>query len=67
MTPKEKAKEMFDKYYENVDSHYSKLADQGLAKSYSLMAIDFIWSELKQDDNCYYYWKEVYAILTCDY
>lgn len=53
MTPKEKAKELFDSFYEEMGHHLSKQA--------ALISVQQIWRELEAERvfEGYHYWEEV--------
>jgi hypothetical protein len=52
MTPKEKAQELFDKYFEVTNNYYQ-------AKQCALIAVDEILSVIHPTPYNVYYWQEV--------
>ena len=54
MTPKEKAKELVDKIYEELPDHYD---DRGQAKRCALIAVDECLHTCVE--SMIYYWEEV--------
>ena len=63
MTPKEKAQDLWVRYYELIDDNYSNEAAKKMAKEYAQIAVDEIIDAIKHEDNRMYYeikyWEEV--------
>jgi hypothetical protein len=57
MTPKEKAKELVEKYA--IWSWNETVCDYEVAKQCALIAVDEILNCLFEIDNSYYWWQEV--------
>lgn len=67
MTPKEKAIELYLKYYHNMYAHWDILECEQVAKGCALIAVDeILWEIIKYSDNSKkfvvensIYWQEV--------
>ena len=62
MTPKEKAQDLWLRYYELIDDDYSNEAAKKMAKEYAQIAVDEIINNdgfTRHDDYLTEYWQEV--------
>jgi hypothetical protein len=65
MTPKEKAIELWLSYYELIDDCYSSKAAKGIAKQFTLIAVDlrldghFLFTSIEYGEDSLEYWRKV--------